>query len=657
LNTLQIYIDRYVQLGICESDSEDEKLKKRMLSFLPLIIGVAATLWGLIYIALGHYLSAAIPLTYTFVSIINLWHFFNTKNLLFLQISQLLLVLILPFLLMWSLGGFASGSYVMIWAFFAPIAAMAYTEAKKSYWFAFVGLVFFSAVIDPYLMKAVQPLPQVGVEIFFVLNIVAGFSGIYFLIHYYMQEKEKRAEAILYREHEELLKKSEELAEVNAKLHKIASHDHLTGLNNRYSLLDRLQNTIDRAQQNGHKLALFFIDLDRFKQINDSLGHPIGDQVLVHIAHLLRGHVGKNDLVARLGGDEFVLLVDSVEALHSLSEMASSIIQVVQQVIELEEQELQVTCSIGISIYPDDIESRDIHLGHSDTANLLLRNADAAMYRAKAEGKNNYQFYQLEMTTLAFERMILEKNFRNALQQDQLEVYYQPQIDARSDTIIGMEALVRWIHPEKGLIPPSHFLPLAEEIGLVVLMDRIVMQKAMAQFAQWYEQGLNPGVLSLNLAIKQLEQEDLIYKLSKILEETRCLPKWIELEITEGQIMTNPKKSVEVLEAINGLGIKMSIDDFGTGYSSLAYLKRLPIHKLKIDQSFVRDIPDDENDIAIVKAIIALAESMELELIAEGVETEKQKNFLVENRCHNIQGYLYAKPMNAYAMERMLSAQ
>lgn len=652
---LSSFMKAYTQLGVAPDDTDDEVIKKRMLSFLPLIIGIVAAMWGATYVVLGHYLSAVIPLSYTVISILNLWHFFITKKIWFLQISQLLLVLVLPFSLMWSLGGFAGGSFMLIWAFFAPVAAMAFEKSKNLVWFiAFIILIFVSSFLDSTLIREASHLSQIWITTFFVLNSVVGFGGIYFMFHYYITDKERRSEAVLYKEHQALLKKSDELSVANLKLEQIATHDHLTGLENRLSLIEKLQNAIHYAMKNDQRLGLFFIDLDRFKQINDTLGHPVGDKVLVHISNVLRGHVNGNDIVARLGGDEFVVLVDKFDDIDELSILAAKIIEAVRQVIQLEDQELQVTCSIGISIYPDDLDGREVLSHQENVANLLLRNADTAMYRAKEEGKNNYQYYQMAMTVHAMERMQLEKNLRIALKEDQFVVYYQPQIDTRTDRIIGMEALVRWHHPLNGFVQPGSFIPLAEEIGLIVLMDRVVMEKAMLQFVQWCEQGLNPGSLSLNLSVRQLEQEDFLDRLKQLIHDTRCKAQWIELEVTEGHIMTNPQKSITILESISELGVKISIDDFGTGYSSLAYLKRLPIDKLKIDKSFVDGLPDDEDDVAIARTIIGLAKSMGMSIIAEGVETKEQKAFLAENGCALVQGYFYAKPMNSDLMEEFL---
>ena len=648
------FMSVYTQMGLRESDTPEEIIKKRMLSFLPLIIGIAAIIWGFVFILLGHYIAGAIPLSYAVISSINLWHFFTTKKIWFLQVSQLLLVLFLPFFLMWSLGGFAGGSFMLIWAFYAPVAAMAFETKKTSGWIiTFVILVCISALLDSTLIHNVSHLPEIWITIFFVLNSIVGFGGIYFMFHYYITDKEARSREAIFIEHQSLLKKSAELAEANLKLEQIATHDNLTGLANRLNLLDNLENSIQYAMDHDQKLALFFIDLDRFKQINDTLGHPIGDKVLIHISNLLRDKVDGTNLVSRLGGDEFVILFDAFKDIDELSLLAANIIDATSQIIHLEKQELHLTCSIGISIYPDDIESSP-ELTRSNLADILLRNADTAMYRAKEDGKNNFQFYQINMTARAMERMMMEQNLRDALHNDQFIVYFQPQIDVLYHTIVGMEALVRWQHPQQGFIVPNNFIPLAEDVGLIVLIDRIVMRKALKEFAQWYAEGLNPGVLSLNLSVRQLEQEDFIEKLSQIIQEMGAQTSWIELEVTEGYIMRDPEKAIRALQALHKMGIRISIDDFGTGYSSLSYLKRLPIDKLKVDKSFIDGLPQDENDVSITKAIIGLANSMNLSIIAEGVETKAQKDFLMTHGCHLVQGYLYAKPVPAELMKKYL---
>jgi len=419
-----------------------------------------------------------------------------------------------------------------------------------------------------------------------------------------------------------------------------AHHDELTHLSNRALFLDRLEHAIKKAKRQEHTLAVLFIDLDRFKEINDSLGHEMGDRVLIEIAERLRENLREIDTIARLGGDEFTLIVEDIDGNDKVNEIASRVLKILQQPIQIDHHQLYVTSSIGISIYP---------LDGTDAQNLL-RNADSAMYKAKIEGRNSYQYYTEELTRHAYERILLESNLRRAIENEEFIVYYQPQMDGENEKMVGMEALVRWQHPTMGLISPATFIPIAEETGLIVPIDQLVMRSALKQIVQWRSEGLDPGILSLNLAMKQLWQESFIETLQSMLLEIGCQPEWIELEVTEGEVMKNPEMAIGILKRLHNMGIALAIDDFGTGYSSLSYLKRLPLDLLKIDQSFVRGIPDNNEDVAIVRAIIALAKSMGMRVIAEGVESIEQKNFLVENGCRAIQGYFYSRPISSTAM-------
>lgn len=422
-----------------------------------------------------------------------------------------------------------------------------------------------------------------------------------------------------------------------------SQHDDLTGLPNRRKILKHLDQTIKQAKRYSTKIAVLFIDLDHFKEINDSLGHIIGDQVLLKVSQSMLDQIRTSDLLARLGGDEFCLLIPFISTPDEAIQVADKLLEVLQKPIYINEHTLYVSGSIGISLYPND----------GETAIELLRNADSAMYKAKLN-RNNHQFYTKDMTTRALERVELESGLRKALTHEELVVYYQPQIDAKSGKLIGMEALVRWNHPTLGAITPDTFVPLAEETGLIIPLDQWVMQSAMRQIQRWYDAGLNPGILSINLSIKKLQQEDFLSELRDTCTELSFKAKWLELEVTEGQIMNNPERAIATLQQISDMGIQLAIDDFGTGYSSLSYLKRLPINTLKIDKSFVDGLPTDEEDIGICKAIIALAKSLKLNIIAEGVETAEQKDFLVNNGCHVIQGYFYAKPMPAIELEKFL---
>jgi len=437
-----------------------------------------------------------------------------------------------------------------------------------------------------------------------------------------------------------------QLQEQRDKLDYLAHHDVLTNLPNRVLFYDRLEQAIVYANRNDKLFALLFLDLDQFKQINDSLGHDAGDIVLQEVAKRLSSTLRKEDTLSRLGGDEFTIILKDIKDSDDVALVCQKIIDVIKEPIVIENNALHISSSIGISIYKKD----------STDAKELIKFADTAMYKAKEEGRDNFQFYSKEMTARAFERVIVENALRIGIENDEFIVYFQPQYNAYDDRLIGMEALVRWQHPEMGLVPPGKFIPVAEDSGLIIELDRIVMKKAMKQFASWYEAGLNPGVLALNLAMKQLAEKDFLDVLAKTMEELNFKPEWLELEITEGDIMTNPELSIAKLNKIHDAGIELAIDDFGTGYSSLSYLRRLPLDKLKIDQSFVRDVLESDDDAAIVQAIISLGKSLNMRLIAEGVEILQQKEFLMRYGCENIQGYFYSKPIPAQEVEKLLKS-
>ena len=426
-----------------------------------------------------------------------------------------------------------------------------------------------------------------------------------------------------------------QLEEQTKMLNFQAYHDILTELPNRALFDDRLQQTIASAQRHGEKFALLFLDLDNFKQINDTLGHHFGDEVLRQVAKRLGSCLREVDSLSRLGGDEFTIIATGLKSSESAAKIAQKLLDVMKPAFSIDEHTLHISVSIGISFYPkDSILKQD-----------LLKYADTAMYRAKDEGRDNYQFYASDMTILAFEKAVLERSLRVALEREEFVIYYQPQVDARNNKIIGMEALVRWEHPEMGLVMPDKFIPLAEETGIIKELDRFVMRRAMKDVCGWYAEGLDPGVLSLNLSIKQLMSSDFIDVLQEIITESGMDAKKLELEITESQMMKDPMRSIEILQKLHAMNIEIAIDDFGTGYSSLAYLKRLPVDTLKIDRSFIKDLPGDEEDCAISKAVIALANSLNLIIIAEGVEERDQVEFLLKNGCHYIQGFYYSKAL------------
>ena len=437
------------------------------------------------------------------------------------------------------------------------------------------------------------------------------------------------------------LEVQEELREEKVALNHQAYHDALTGLPNRVLFNDRVEQGMKKAKRNRTKLAVFFIDLDHFKEINDSLGHMVGDEVLKVVTKRLDGIIRKEDTLARMGGDEFTIAIEGLSQIQDVTLLAQKILKALDDPITIDENKLHISSSIGISFYPED--GNNIH--------DLLKYADTAMYKAKDMGRNNFQLYSSEMTELVFERTMMEVSLRQALQNEEFVVHYQPQVNGETNTLIGMEGLVRWQHPNMGLVSPEKFMHLLEKTGLIIKLDKWVMETSMTQMVQWHAQGLNPGVLALNLSMKQLRQKDFIPTLKSMLIKTKCNPKWIELEITEEQIINNHDNAIYILRKLSDIGISLAVDNFGTGYSSLAYLKRLPVNKLKIDRSFVRGLPEDS---IVAKSVIALSKSLKLRVIAEGVETQTQKNFLVENGCQNIQGYLYGKPMPEDEMQRVL---
>jgi diguanylate cyclase (GGDEF)-like protein/PAS domain S-box-containing protein len=426
-----------------------------------------------------------------------------------------------------------------------------------------------------------------------------------------------------------------------------ANYDHLTELPNRMLFHDRLAQSISRAKRHGADFAVMFLDLDHFKEINDSLGHEIGDEVLITVANRLKCVLRKEDTLARLGGDEFTIILEELKKPEYAQKMAQKLIDTMQQPIVIGTHKLFVSTSIGISLYPQD----------ATTSQDLIKYADTAMYRAKKNGRNRSQFYTKEMTDMAYEKVMLETEMRHAIEEQEFLIYYQPQVNAKSKKIIGMEALIRWQHPRYGLITPARFIHLAQENGFIVELDKWVMNQAMCDIAQWYAEGLDPGILALNLSIKQLHEESFVRFLSDTMKLNRFKPEWLELEVTEGEMMNNPSFAIRTLQEVSELGVEVAIDDFGTGYSSLAYLKKLPLNKLKIDRSFVQDLPYDEEDSAIAKAVIALSESLNLKVIAEGVETLEQSDFLVRHNCYNIQGYFYGRPMTKEMMQKLLQEE
>ena len=428
-----------------------------------------------------------------------------------------------------------------------------------------------------------------------------------------------------------------ELKKEKEKYKLLAEYDPLTKLPNRNLLYMRLHQAKSRANRNNKKFAVMFIDLDNFKNINDSHGHKEGDRVLVAITKIIKNIVRKEDTIARFGGDEFVLIIEDLENIKDVSIIAKKIIEKVKEPLDFGYRKYYVGTSIGISLYPDDTD--DIH--------ELIKYSDTAMYKAKKSGKNTFEYFSSMMGNEVINKLNIENDIRIGIKKDEFVAYYQPQINAKTGELVGLESLVRWLHPKKGFISPAEFIPVAEESNLIVELDRYLMKKTLSQIVKWAEQGYKFGRISLNLSIRELKQSDFIDNLQKTLQKTKCKPEWLELEVTETLLMDNPQNAIKKLNKISSLGVKIAIDDFGTGFSSLSYLKKLPLNKLKVDKSFVDDMLEDKDSEVIVRVIIDLAKNLGLDVLAEGVETKEQVEFLMKCGCNVIQGYYFSRPKSA----------
>lgn len=439
------------------------------------------------------------------------------------------------------------------------------------------------------------------------------------------------------------------------KISHMAFHDALTGLPNRHLLKDRLNQAIKSAHNRNRLVATLFLDLDNFKRINDTLGHNTGDLLLQGISKRLQECVRKSDTisrpdnsagasVARFGGDEFMVLLSEISAIQNAAQVANRILNVLAQPFMIDNHEVFITSSIGISIFPHD----------GTDAEILLKNADTAMYYAKEQGKNNFQFYAQHMNIAAYERFDMENKLRKALDNGELHLYYQPQIDMRSGNIIGVEALIRWIDAQNNILLPGAFIPLAEETGLIVPIGQWVLHTACRQNKAWQNEGFPPIYVSVNISAAQFKQPSFPGVVDEVLRESGLDPGYLELELTESILMDTTESSIETLKQLKSMGVRISIDDFGTGYSSLSYLKRFPIDTLKIDRSFVRDVTTDQDDKAIINAIIALAKSLKLNVIAEGVETLEQLECMRKQGSDGLQGYLFSPPIPKDSLAQIL---
>jgi diguanylate cyclase (GGDEF)-like protein len=417
----------------------------------------------------------------------------------------------------------------------------------------------------------------------------------------------------------------------------IAFHDDLTALPNRLMLHQRLDQALSRHRRTRSQLAILFMDLDRFKVINDSLGHEVGDLLLRQVADRLRAQSREGDTVARVGGDEFVVLIENGENLRDISACASRLVEGLGAPYLLGKNECRVTLSLGISVFPSD----------GDDSEALLKAADVAMYRAKETGRNNYLYYLPSMNVHTLERLTLESDLNHAMERGEFLLHYQPKVDIATGTITGTEALLRWMHPVHGLVPPADFISLAEETGLIVSIGEWVLATACAQTKAWQDQGLTNLGVAVNLSARQFADAGLLPKLTRIIYSSGLDPSSLELEITESVVMSRAECAITVLEQLKSIGVQIAIDDFGTGYSSLGYLKRFPIDTIKVDRSFIMDIPADAGDMKIARAIIAMAHALRLKVVAEGVENAEQLSFLRIHRCDAAQGYFFFRPLPA----------
>jgi diguanylate cyclase (GGDEF)-like protein len=437
---------------------------------------------------------------------------------------------------------------------------------------------------------------------------------------------------------------NEQLEEVNAQLQHAATHDVLSGLPNRLLLADRLGQAIAQAERSRKHFAVLVVDLDRFKAINDSLGHLAGDAMLKEVARRLASVLRKADTLARLGGDEFVLILNEIAGPADVEVVAGRVLADIARPVRLSDLELHTTASIGISLFPAD----------GTNADTLLQHADAAMYHAKKNGRNTYQLFAPAMSTFAKERLELENGLRRALAQHEFVLHYQPKVDVQGGSVDSAEALIRWQHPTRGLTAPMDFIPLAEESGLIVPIGEWVLREACRQASAWQAAGLRPMRVAVNLSAQQFRQKSLVEVVRSALGAARLEARFLELELTESAVMHDAEQSIEILRQLSALGVRISVDDFGTGYSSLSYLRRLPLDKLKIDRAFIRDVVTNREDAAIVRAIVALAHNLRLKVIAEGVETPDQLAFLRELGCDQYQGYHFSVPVPNNVLVEML---
>lgn len=435
------------------------------------------------------------------------------------------------------------------------------------------------------------------------------------------------------------------LKENEQRLQHMAHYDLLTNLPNRSLMYDRLKQAISLAKRYQYPVAVMLLDIDRFKEVNDTLGHHVGDQLLMEASFRLIGCVRESDTIARMGGDEFLVILSEVGNANNVAHVAQKLLEALSMPFQLDAQDVFVSASIGIAMYPSD----------GDDMHMLVRSADTAMYHAKAQGKNNFKFFTEGINRSTVERFMLESRFRRALEKLEFQLNYQPKVDLATGKMTGMEALLRWYHPEQGSVNPSLFIPLAEETGLVIPLGEWALREACRQSKAWQNEGMQPLRVSVNLSARHFHKKGLIDMIIRVLEETGLDPRHLMLEITESTIIENVEETIDTLNEFRAMGIGISVDDFGTGFSSLNYLNRFSIDELKIDKTFIQDISAKSDSRKVITAIIALAHNLNLKVVAEGVETEEQLRFLRENDCDQVQGYYFSRPLSTEEFSRQVS--
>lgn len=485
------------------------------------------------------------------------------------------------------------------------------------------------------IKECIKSLPQLKVIFVTGHNEYAVEAFDISAVDYIVKPIERKRLAVAIEKARAILKMNYELSEALYQKEYMASYDELSGLPNRRLFEDKVVKAMSLAGKLNYKVAVIYMNLDRFKFINDSMGHTFGDQLLQQVAERLQRCLRDSDIIARQGGDEFTILLNRISQQDDVVKAVDRIFQSITKPFQLNGQEIHATGSIGISMYP----------GDGDTVEVLMDHASTALNRAKEVGRNKHEFYTPEMNEKISKKLIMETALRKAIERGEFRLFYQPQVHIGTKRLVGMEALIRWVHPELGIVPPLEFIPLAEETGLIVPIGEWVLRTACRQAKQWQQGGSQPFKISVNMSILQFQQDNLIPMIAQILEESGLSPALLELEITESIALHNEKQVIDKLLQLRKLGVKIAIDDFGTGYSSLSYLKKFPINTLKIDKVFIRDIMADSDDEALIAAIIAMANKLKFNVIAEGVETETQLTFLSSLKCDEAQGYLFGKPL------------